>query len=84
MIGTVLEVNCGLAPQVQLTLKSLTISLKLHADNFDRLAIKVADGAAGPANENACAGLRGRTARISYHLVSDKGWDGEIQDVELR
>jgi tetratricopeptide (TPR) repeat protein len=84
MIGTVLEVNCGLAPQVQLTLKSLTISLKLHADNFDRLAIKVADGAAGPAKENACAGLRGRTARISYHLVSDKGWDGEIQDVELR
>jgi tetratricopeptide (TPR) repeat protein len=83
MIGTISEVTCSLPPQILLTLKSMTISLKLHADNLDKLPIKSADSA-GPAKENFCGGLRGRTARISYHLVSDKAWDGEIQDVEFR
>lgn len=83
MIGTISEVTCSLPPQILLTLKSMTIALKLHAENFDKLSIKSAE-TAPPAKENSCAGLRGRTARISYHLVSDKGWDGEIQDVELR
>jgi tetratricopeptide (TPR) repeat protein len=83
MIGTISEASCAIAPQLQLTLKSMTIALKLHADNFEKMSIKAADSAV-PAKEKLCAGLRGRTARISYHLVSDKAWDGEIQDVELR
>jgi tetratricopeptide (TPR) repeat protein len=83
MIGTISEVSCAIAPQVELTLKSMTIALKLHADNFEKLSIKTLDSAV-PAKEKLCAGLRGRTARISYHLVSDKAWDGEIQDLELR
>jgi tetratricopeptide (TPR) repeat protein len=83
IVGTISEVTCSLPPQILLTLKSLTIALKLHADNLDKLSIKSADSAA-PAKENFCAQLRGRSARISYHLVSDKGWDGEIQDIEIR
>jgi tetratricopeptide (TPR) repeat protein len=83
MIGTISEVTCSLPPQIVLTLKSMTISLKLHADNLEKVSIKSVDSSV-PSKENFCAGLRGRAARISYHLVSDKGWDGEIQDVELR
>ena len=83
MVGTVSEVTCSLPPQILLTLKSLTIALKLHADNLDKLSIKSADSAA-PAKENFCAQLRGRNLRISYHLVADKEWDGEIQDIEFR
>jgi len=83
MVGTVSEVTCSLPPQILLTLKSLTIALKLHADNLERLSIKSADSAA-PGKENFCAQLRGRSVRISYHLVADKEWDGEIQDIEFR
>ena len=83
MIGTISEVSCAITPQIELTLKSMTIALKLHADNLEKISVK-ADGSAPPPKEKFCAGLRGRTARISYLLVSDNAWDGEIQDVELR
>lgn len=83
MVGMVSDVTCSLPPQILLTLKSMTIALKLHADNLDKVSIKSADSAV-PGKENFCAQLRGRSARISYHLVSDKAWDGEIQDIELR
>jgi tetratricopeptide (TPR) repeat protein len=83
MVGTVSEVTCSLPPQILLTLKSLTIALKLHADNLDKLSIKALDSGV-PGKENFCPQLRGRSARISYHLVPDKEWDGEIQDIELR
>lgn len=83
MVGMVSDVTCSLPPQILLTLKSMTIALKLHADNLDKVSIKSADSAV-PGKENFCAQLRGRSARISYHLVSDKAWDAEIQDIELR
>jgi len=57
--------------------------MKLHADNLEKVPIKAA-GSAAAAKGTTCAGLRGRTARISYHLVSEKAWDGEMQEVEFR
>jgi len=83
MIGTITEVNCTGAPQVQVTLKSQNIIMKLHADNLEKVSIKAA-GAAGSTKSPACSSLRGRTARISYHLASGKTWDGEMQAVEFR
>jgi tetratricopeptide (TPR) repeat protein len=83
MLGTITEVNCAGAPQVQLTLKSQNITMKLHADNLETVSTKSA-GASSAAKSPACASLRGRSAKISYHLVSGKAWDGEIQAVELR
>ncbi len=83
MVGTIAEVNCASAPQVQVTLKSQTITMKLHADNLDKISFKAA-GSAAPAKGTTCPGLRGRTARISYFLVPERPWDGEIQVVEFR
>jgi tetratricopeptide (TPR) repeat protein len=83
MMGTITEVNCSGTPQVQVTLKSQNIVMKLHADDLDKVSIKSA-GAAASSKSPACASLRGRTARISYHLVSGKTWDGEMQAVEFR
>jgi len=83
MVGTIAEVNCASAPQVQVTLKSQTITMKLHADNLEKVSFKAA-GSASPGKAATCAGLRGRTARISYFLVSERPWDGEIQVVEFR
>jgi tetratricopeptide (TPR) repeat protein len=83
MVGTIADVNCARAPQVLVTLKSQMISMKLHADNLGNVSIKSTDSTAA-AKGTTCASLRGRTARISYHLVSQKAWDGEMQAVEFR
>jgi tetratricopeptide (TPR) repeat protein len=83
MIGTITDVNCSGAPQVQVTLKSQTITMKLHADSLDKVMIKSA-GSTAPAKGTTCSSLRGRSARISYLLVSERAWDGEMQIVEFR
>ncbi len=83
MIGTITEVNCSSAPQIQLSIKSLTILMKLHAADFAKVSIKSADSAA-TGKTASCTSLRGRTARISYNLVLDKPWDGEMQELEFR
>jgi hypothetical protein len=79
MIGTITEVSCSDAPQVQITLKAQTIVMRLHAADAAHLIIKPA-----PAKNAACSGLRGRSARVTYQLVSEQKWDGEIESVELR
>jgi hypothetical protein len=83
MVGTITDVNCANAPQIQVTLKSQTIAMKLHSDNLGNVSIKAANSAVSPKG-TTCASLRGRSARVSYHLVSEKAWDGEIQAVEFR
>ena len=83
MVGTITDVVCSNAPQVQITLKAQTIVMKLHADDLGKVAIKSA-GSTAPTKNAACASLRGRSARVSYLLVSDKTWDGEMQLVEFR
>jgi hypothetical protein len=57
--------------------------MRLHAADAAHLTIK-SSGTDSVAKTSACRGLRGRSARVSYQLVSDKKWDGEIQTVELR
>jgi hypothetical protein len=83
MMGTITDVNCAGAPQIQVTLKAQTITMKLHADNLEKVSIKSA-GSAAASKSTTCASLRGRTARISYLLVSGRSWDGEMQEVEFR
>ena len=83
MVGTITDVNCASAPQIQVTLKSQTITMKLHAENLENVSIKAA-GSATAAKGTTCTSLRGRIARISYLLVPAKAWDGEMQVVEFR
>jgi hypothetical protein len=83
MVGTITDVTCANSPQVQITLKAQTIVMKLHADDLGKVAIKSA-GSSSLTKNAACASLRGRNARVSYFLVPDKTWDGEMQAVEFR
>ena len=83
MVGTITEVSCTDTSQIQITLKAQTIVMHLHAENAAQLMIKPSS-AISSAKTSACPGLRGRNARVSYVLVSDKKWDGEIQAVEFR
>jgi tetratricopeptide (TPR) repeat protein len=83
MVGMVTDVNCTSAPQILITLKSQTITMKLHAANLEKVSIKSA-GTSAAEKSTTCASLRGRNVRISYHLVSEKAWDGEVQAVEFR
>jgi tetratricopeptide (TPR) repeat protein len=79
MVGTITEVSCTDSPQMQITLKAQTIVMHLHAADVAHLTIKPT-----PAKNAVCPGLRGRNARVTYQLVSEQKWDGEIQAVELR
>jgi tetratricopeptide (TPR) repeat protein len=79
MVGTITDVSCTDAPQVQITLKAQTIVMHLHAADVAHLTIKPT-----PGKNAVCQGLRGRSARVTYQLVSEQKWDGEIQAVELR
>jgi tetratricopeptide (TPR) repeat protein len=83
MVGTITDVNCTGVPQIQVTLKSQTITMKLHADDLEKVSIKSA-GSAAAAKGTTCSSLRGRAVRISYLLVSQRAWDGEMQAVEFR
>jgi hypothetical protein len=83
MVGTITDVNCASAPQIQMTLKSQTIVMKLHANDLAQLSIK-SSGAATASKGANCSTMRGRSARISYLFVSGKPWDAEIQTVEFR
>ena len=42
MVGTITDVDCTGAPQIQITLKSQMIVMKLHADNFSQVTVKSA------------------------------------------
>jgi len=83
MMGTITDVNCTNAPQVQITMKSLTIVMKLHAAELAKLSIKSA-GSDAAVKETSCNSLRGRSVRVSYTLVLNQPWDGEMQEVEFR
>jgi tetratricopeptide (TPR) repeat protein len=83
MIGTVTDVICSAAPQVQLSLKSIALLMKLHTTDLSKLPIKSADSAS-PMKSPACSSLRGRSVRISYTLVLNQPWDGEMQELEFR
>jgi tetratricopeptide (TPR) repeat protein len=83
MVGTITDVNCASAPQIQITMKSLTIVMKLHAAELAKVSIK-STGPDAAAKGTSCSSLRGRSARISYVLVLNQPWDGEMQEVEFR
>ena len=78
MMGTITDVNCTNAPQVQITMKSLTIVMKLHAAELAKLSIK-SIGSDAAVKETSCSSLRGRSVRVSYTLVLNQPWDGEMQ-----
>ncbi len=83
MTGTISEVNCNSAPEVLFTLKALSIVMRLHGADAEKLTSQppgVKAALAGP----VCASLRGRNARIGYLLTPGKQWDGEVQSIELR
>jgi hypothetical protein len=82
MTGTISDVNCTAAPELKITLKAQTIVMKLHADDMSHLSVKPATISSG--KSGSCASLRGRNARISYMLVTEKAWDAEIQTIELK
>jgi tetratricopeptide (TPR) repeat protein len=83
MVGTITDVSCADAPQIQITVKAQTIVMHLHAGDFSQVAIKFA-GANSAAKKPGCAGLRGRSAHVSYQLVAEKAWDGELVSIEFQ
>jgi tetratricopeptide (TPR) repeat protein len=83
MVGTITDVNCALAPQIRMTLKAQTIVMHLRSGDFSQVEIKSA-GANAAEKKPACVALRGRSARVSYQLVSEKEWDGELVSIEFR
>jgi Flp pilus assembly protein TadD len=83
MVGTITEVSCAAAPQIQMTLKAQTIVMHLHSADFSQVAIK-SDGVNSAAKKPGCAALRGRSAHVSYQLVPGKDWDGELVSIEFR
>jgi hypothetical protein len=83
MVGTITDVSCTSAPQIRFTLKAQTIVMYLHSEDFSQVELKLS-GANSAAKKPACAALRGRSARVSYQLVSEKEWDGELVSIEFR
>jgi tetratricopeptide (TPR) repeat protein len=83
MVGTITDVNCAAAPQVQLTLRAQAIVMRLHSGDLSQVAITFA-GANSGMKRPGCAELRGRSARVSYQLVPDKAWDGELTSIQFR
>jgi hypothetical protein len=57
--------------------------MKLHAADIAKLSVK-STGSDSTAKISSCSSLRGRSVRISYNLVLDKPWDGEMQELEFR
>jgi len=61
MVGTITDVNCAAAPQIQLTLKAQTIVMHLHSRDYSQVAIKSA-GTNSAAKKPVCARSRAKRA----------------------
>jgi tetratricopeptide (TPR) repeat protein len=83
MVGTITDVNCAAAPQIQITLKAQTIVMHLHSRDFSQVTIK-SPSANSAAKRPVCPAVRGRSAHVSYQLVQEKEWDGELVSIEFR
>ena len=83
MTGTIAEVDCAGAPQLQITLKAMSLAMRLHSEDMSQVVIK-SPGTNSIAKNTGCSALRGRAARVSYQLVSGKTWDGEIVSIEFQ
>jgi len=83
MVGTITDVSCTSAPQIRITLKAQTILMHLHSGDFSQVEFKPAR-ANSAAKKPVCAALRGRNARVSYQLATEKDWDGELISIEFR
>jgi tetratricopeptide (TPR) repeat protein len=83
MVGTITEINCASSPQIRMTLKAQTIVMHLHSGDFSQVAVTSA-GTNSAAKNMVCSSLRGRNAHVSYRLVSEKDWDGELVSIEFR
>jgi hypothetical protein len=66
-----------------MTLKAQTIVMHLHSGDFSQVAVTSA-GTNSAAKNMVCSSLRGRNAHVSYRLVSEKDWDGELVSIEFR
>jgi tetratricopeptide (TPR) repeat protein len=83
MVGTIGWASCSSLPEVQITLQSVGIVMRLHATDFAKIEIKAGAGSAAGAR-SSCLQFAGKKARISYQLTSGKAWDGEIVSVEFQ
>ena len=66
MVGTITEVNCASTPQIQVTLKSQTITMKLHADSLEKVSIKAAGSSGATERCNLLQPARPHGADLLY------------------
>jgi len=82
MIGTIVTADCGVSPQMKITLQAGKIVMHLHATDLEKIEFRSGPEGSSP-GKTTCGQLRGKKARISYQLVAGKAWDGEILSVEV-
>ena len=79
--GAVTEVTCT-GNEMLVKLQSGDRLLALHARDYTRINFDQ-DVGFDTKDFQPCAQLKGRTASITYTLVNDKPYNGEIQSIEV-
>ncbi len=81
--GTIREVDCPAGPVLVLTLVTGAQTLRLHANNSYQLEYQSLNWQPPP-HFNPCTDLKGLPAEITFRLLKDQPYDGEIVAITVR
>ncbi len=82
--GRITAVNCASGAPGILTLNVQSVSMKFHYSDFSRVEVSAGSNPAGVSNAlPACASLKSRRAKVTFHPATGKDYDGELIAVQL-
>ena len=83
--GRITAVNCASGVPGILTLNIQSVLMKFHYSDFSKVEMSSGGNSPGAGSHAlpACATLKGRRARVTFHPAPNKDYDGELISVQV-
>lgn len=79
--GKIAAVNCAPGVPGTLTLNIKSVLMKFHYPDFSK--VQLTSGDSSPSVLPACASLKGRQVKVTFHPAPGQDYDGELISVQL-
>jgi Tfp pilus assembly protein PilF len=83
--GRITTVNCASGVPGTLTLNIQSVLMKFRYSDFSKVQMSSGGDSPGAGSRDlpACASLKGRRARVTFHPAANKDYDGELISVQV-
>jgi len=83
--GRITTVNCASGVPGTLTLNVQSVLMKFHYSDFSKVQMSSGGDSPGAGSRDlpACASLKGRRGRVTFHPAANKDYDGELISVQV-